>query len=232
MIKKIILAGNAITANIMYEYLAKDSRYQVVAATVDDAFLDKGGINEIDSVPLSRLCHSHPPSEHAIIMAMGYNNLNRDRESMFHRLKKLGYTMESYIHPKATVHTPEHLAEGCVVLPSAVIEPHAQVDANTMIWANVTVAHHATTAAHCWLASGVVISGQAAVKRNSFVGVNATIVNEITVNEYNIIGAGALISKNTKPWGVYLARSAEELRYSSEEYLQFSTPRHEITEAE
>ena len=57
--------------------------------------------------------------------------------------------------------------------------------------------------------------------RNSFVGVNATIVNDVTVEAYNIVGASALISKCTKPHAVNLARSAEPFRYSSEDYVKY-----------
>ncbi|WP_454784967.1 acetyltransferase [Legionella sp. WA2024007413] len=219
--KKIILAGNAITANILLDYLAQDPRYKVVGLTVDDDFIDTNGAPGAPSIPLSNLVSDYNPHDHSIIMAMGYHDINRSRESMFHRLKAMGYLIESYIHPDAKVYTRQPLGEGCVVLPSAVIEPHVTVGANTMIWANVTLAHHSSIDEHCWVASGAVVSGQAQVKRNTFIGVNATIVNEVVVDEYCIIGAGALITKNTKPSSVHLARSGEELRYSSQEYVKF-----------
>ncbi len=94
--------------------------------------------------------------------------------------------------------------------------------ANSLIWANVTLAHHSSIAENCWLASGAVISGQAQVMRNSFIGVNATIVNKVVIAEYNIIGAGVLITKNTKASSVYLARSGEVHRFSSDDYVQYT----------
>jgi sugar O-acyltransferase (sialic acid O-acetyltransferase NeuD family) len=154
-------------------------------------------------------------------MASGYSNLNKGRESLYARLKDMGLAIETYIHPDARVYTSHPLGEGSIVLPGAVIEPHVRVGVNTMIWCNVTLAHHCEVGDHCWIASGAVISGKAAIGRNTFVGVNATIVNEIAVSDYNIIGASALISKNTKPGGVYLARSGEEFRYSSEDYVRY-----------
>jgi sugar O-acyltransferase (sialic acid O-acetyltransferase NeuD family) len=219
--KRVVLAGNAITAGILTAYLKNDSQYEVVATTVDDEFLSPDGIDGLPSVGTSRLSITFPPGEVVVIMAMGYSNLNRGRESMFLRLKELGYTVETYVHPDARVYTEYPLGEGSVVLPTAVIEPHARLGANTMIWCNVTVAHHSVVAENCWIAAGTVISGQAKVLRNSFVGVNATVVNEVTVGEYNIVGAGALISKDTKPHSVHLARSAEPVRYSSEDYVKY-----------
>lgn len=219
--KNIILAGNAITADILNCYLAQDDRYKVIGLTVDDDFLKRGGVKGLNTIALSCLEEVHSSQDCAVIMAMGYNDINRSRESMFHRIKEMGYQIESYVHPDAKVYTEHPLGEGCVILPSAVIEPHVRLGANSMVWANVTLAHHSCVAENCWIASGAVISGKAQVERNAFIGVNATIVNEVVVGEYCIIGAGALITKNTKASSVHLARSGEELRYSSQDYVKY-----------
>lgn len=219
--KKIILAGNAITADILNCYLAQDNRYQVIGLTVDDEFVLQDGIQGLDSTAVSQLGKVYDPQDCAVIMAMGYDDINRSRESMFHRLKEMGFRIETYIHPDAKVYTQNTLGEGCVILPSAVIEPHVRLGANSMVWANTTLAHHSCVAENCWIASGAIISGQAEVGRNAFIGVNATIVNKVVVGEYSIIGADALITKNTKASSVHLARSGEELRYSSQDYVKY-----------
>lgn len=219
--KKIVLAGNSITAEILYAYLRHDRRYQVVAATVDDEFVATGSLDGVPSIPLSRLSVEHPPAGVAIIMAMGYNDLNRSRASLFERLRRQDYTVETYIHPDARIYSAQPVGEGSIVLPGAVVEPHVRVGANTMVWCNATLAHHCTVGDNAWIASGAVISGQAMIGANSFVGVNATVVNKISVGEFNVVGGGAMITKDTKPNTVHLARSAEEWRYSADDYVKF-----------
>lgn len=217
---KLVLAGNAVTAEILLSYLRGDSRYEVAGLTVDDAYADKGTVAGWTTTPLSRLRDAFPPGEVRVLMAMGYDDLNRVRESMFRRLKEMGYGIESYVHPQAMVHTGEALGEGCIVLPGAVVEPLAVVGANTAVWCNVTLAHHSRVGDNCWVAAGTVVAGQASVGRNCFVGVNATVVNKVNVADHNVVGAGALITRDTKPSTVHLARSAEPLRYSSEDYVK------------
>lgn len=219
--RKVILAGNAITAQILIGYLRQDTRYEIVGLTVDDEFADQNESPEFETIPLSQLVRKFDSHDHSIIMAMGYNDINRSRESMFYRLKETGYQIETYVHPEAHVYTQYALGEGAIILPSTVIEPHVRVGANSIIWANVTVGHHSIIDEHCWIASGAVIAGQAIVKRNTFIGVNATITNETVVNEYCIVGAGALITKDIKASSVHLARSGEELRYTSQDYVKF-----------
>lgn len=218
--KKILLAGNAITAEILFAYLRHDARYEVAGFTVDDEFVAQGGIGGFRTVGLSEVTSAFSPNSCRVIMAMGYNDLNRSRGTMFERLQAMGYVVETYIHPDARVYSDHPVGEGSVVLPGAVIEPHARVGANTMVWSNVTVAHHSSVDDHCWVAAGTVISGQAKVQRNSFLGVGCTVVNAVTVGEFNVIGAGALISRDTKSYSVHLARSAEPFRYSSEDYVK------------
>jgi sugar O-acyltransferase (sialic acid O-acetyltransferase NeuD family) len=220
-VKNVILAGNATTADILNSYLSQDTRYEVVCATVDDEFVDKGELANVETLGLSDLPARFRPQDAVIIMAMGYNDLNRQRESMFLRLKELGFHIETYVHPDAKLYTANVLGEGCVVLPGALIEPHVQVGDNSMIWGNVTLAHHSSVGRNCWVASGAVISGKAVVGQNTFVGVNATITNGLTVGDHCVIGGGALITKNTKPSTVHLARSAEPIRYSSQEYAKY-----------
>jgi len=217
----VILIGNTLAADILLGYLRLDPRYEILGSAVDDTYIDKNILVDLPCVGLSRLLELFPPEQHAVIMAIGYDNLNRTRESMFVKVKELGYTVLTYIHPDAKIYSEHPVGEGSVVLPNAVIEPHACVGVNTAIWCNTTVAHHAVVGDHCWIASGTVLSGQAKVGRNSFVGVNATVVNKVEVGEYNVIGAAALISKCTKPYAVHLARSGELFRYSSEEYIKY-----------
>lgn len=219
--KKVVLAGNAITAEIINCYLVNDERYKVVGLTVDDDFVSQGGINGLDTIALSRMSEIHKPQDCVIIMAIGYNNLNCSRESVFYRLKDMGYAIETYVHPDARVYTEHPLGEGSVILPFAVIEPYVHIGENCVVWCNATLAHHSTVEAHCWIASGAVISGQAKVMRNAFIGVNATVVNEVVVGEYSIIGGGALVTKSTKSSTVHLARSAEQIRFSSQDYEKY-----------
>lgn len=219
--KKIVLAGNAITAEILYEYLRQDDRYQVVAATADDEFVATGSLGQVPTISLTQLLATYLPGDVAVIMAMGYNDLNRSRESLFCRLRAMGYRIETYVHPDAQVYSACPPGEGSVILPGAVVEPYARVGANTMVWCNATLAHHCKVGDNVWIASGAVISGQAIVGDNAFVGVNATVVNKISVGESCVIGGGALIAKDTKANTVHLARSAEELRYSADDYVKY-----------
>ena len=218
--KNLIIAGNSVTANILKGYLSTDPRFNIICTVVDDKYINTGIELGINCVGITEIQKYFNPSDNLVLMAVGYGNLNKTRQSLFERLKKLGYRIVTYIHPDARTYSHHPIGEGSVVLPGAKIEPNAKIGANTMIWCNTTVAHDSTVADHCWIASGAVIAGNSSIGRNTFIGVNATIVDQVKVAEYNIIGATAMISKCTKPNTVHLARTAEVFRYRADEYCQ------------
>ncbi|MBX9595760.1 MAG: acetyltransferase [Roseomonas sp.] len=218
--KRIVLAGNAVTAEILVRYLQADPRYQVIGLTVDDAYVEGGSRFDLPVIGLSRLAETFPAADCAIVMAMGYGMVNAHRRSMFERLKAMGYGIETYRHPQAMIHTAHPIGEGSVILPGALVEPEVRIGADTMIWGNVTVAHHATVGDHAWIASGAVISGKAVIGDQCFIGVNATIVNAVTVGAGTIVGGGALITRDVEPDTVHLARSAEKFRFGAQDYAR------------
>lgn len=213
---KIVLAGAAITARILLGYLKKDTSYQIAGCVVDDEYASHGGPEGLECIGISAIGSRFPAVDFKILMAMGYGKVNTTRASMFRRLKKLGYSFATWIHPAANVYV--QAGEGCVIMPGALIEPGARVGADCFVWGNAVVAHDVTIEDHCWLAAGSVISGMAKVGERTFVGVNATVANKVEVGAGNIVGGAAFISKNTKDGTVHLARSAEPFRCTAEQY--------------
>jgi carbonic anhydrase/acetyltransferase-like protein (isoleucine patch superfamily) len=70
---------------------------------------------------------------------------------------------------------------------------------------------------HCFITSHVVVSGGVVVGDYSFVGVNATIRDHVTLAPSTVVGAGALIMKDTEAEDVYIApRTEKSSRRSSD----------------
>jgi sugar O-acyltransferase (sialic acid O-acetyltransferase NeuD family) len=220
-VQKIIIIGNSIAADILYGYLHSDERYEVICFAVDGEYVVEKSKFGLDVLDIKLLKNSYNCEEHKVILGMGYNNVNKNREATYKRIKNLGYELETYIHPSAIVHKDVSIGEGSMVLSNSVVEPYAKIGVNSFIWCNCTIAHHSEVKSHCWIASNTVLSGEAKIKDFSFVGVNCTIVNKVTVESLNIIGAGSLITKNTKPKEVFLTRNAEKHRFDSINYAKF-----------
>ena len=169
--QNIIIIGNSIAADILYGYLHSDKRYEVTCFAVDKEYITdktKFGLQvlEINTLPVKFTTKGYK-----VVLGIGYNNLNQNREAIFNRIKSMGYTLETYIHPSAVVHYGATIGEGSMVLSNSVVEPFAEIGCNSFIWSNCTIAHHSKVHSHCWIASNTVLSGEAVIKDLSFIGV-------------------------------------------------------------
>ena len=218
--KNILVAGNTITAELILGYLKYDRRYKVAGLVVDDEYVSSSSIKEYKSYGISGITKNFGTDDFSIIMGIGYSNLNQSRADFFFKLKDLGYSIETYVHEPAKIFNDNNIGEGSIILSSAIIEPHVKVGINSCVCSNVILAHHSTIGDHNWIASGTVVSGQAKILDKCFIGVNSTIINEVTIGNKCIIGGAAMISKSTKDNTVFLNRSAEPLRFDSNDYIK------------
>tara|TARA_R110000824_G_scaffold106610_17_gene252118 strand:- start:2778 stop:3305 length:528 start_codon:yes stop_codon:yes gene_type:complete len=51
--------------------------------------------------------------------------------------------------------------------------------------------------------------GEVIIKRFACVGVNCVVMPSITLGEGSVIGAGSVVTKDTKPWGIYIGSPAK-----------------------
>jgi sugar O-acyltransferase (sialic acid O-acetyltransferase NeuD family) len=221
MKQKVIIIGNSIAADIIFGYLDADKRYEVACFAVDKEFINNKIKFGLDVLDMETLKLNFSSKEYKVVLGVGYNNINQNREAIYHRIKTMGFVIETYIHPSAVVHHGTFIGEGSMVLSNSVVEPFAKIGINSLIWSNCTIAHHSEVQDHCWIASNSVLSGEAIIKDFVFIGVNCTIVNKVTIEKLNIIGAGSLITKSTKAEEVFLSRNAEKHRFDAINYAKY-----------
>jgi sugar O-acyltransferase (sialic acid O-acetyltransferase NeuD family) len=218
---KVIIIGNTDLAAIMYQYLVRDRRYTPVGFAVDKEYIKATSLFGLPVMDLGILCNGSVRPDHKLLVAVGYSNVLRIREEVFHRVQRFHPQILQYIHPDAKVYTPE-IGVGALIMPNAVIDVYATVGDNSVVWANCTVAHGAKVGENCWLASGCVLSGNCQLGANTFVGVNSSVTNHVRVGKYNIVGANALITKPTADYDVTLCGQRGKFRLNSTEFSQFA----------
>jgi carbonic anhydrase/acetyltransferase-like protein (isoleucine patch superfamily) len=96
-----------------------------------------------------------------------------------------------------------------LILEDNTIQPFVKIGSNVTLWSGNHIGHDAIIEDHCFLASHIVVSGYAHIRNNCFIGVNATLRNSITLAPETLVGAGAIIMKDTVEQGVYLPERAK-----------------------
>ena len=219
--KKAIIIGTTDFAQVALPYLRDDSEFTVEAFAVNQEYIKETDLLGLPVVPLEQITKSHPPSEYAAFVGIGYSKVNTIRRKLYDELKSLGYGLPTYIH--STVHRwPETtFGEGCFIFENNVIQPWVSIGDDCVLWSGNHIGHHSKIGSHVFIASHAVVSGRCVIGDNCFVGVNATFRDNITVANDCVIGAGAIILKDTVEAGVYRAAETEPAQRRSSELRNF-----------
>lgn len=205
---KLVIFGTGDIARLAHVYFSTDSKYKVVAFTVDRAYCKDSTFNDLPLVPFDEVAKKYPSSTHSMFIALSYSGMNALRAERYGDARRMGYTLASYVSSRCTYlseHTP---GDNCFILEDNTIQPFVRIGSNVTLWSGNHIGHDSVIQDHCFLASQIVVSGRVTVGAYSFIGVNATLRNAITIAPHTLIGAGAAIMSDTVEGGVYLAPRA------------------------
>jgi len=220
--KKVVVFGTSYFGRLVYVYLKKDSRYEVVAFTLNREYINKTEkFMGLDVVPFEEIESLYPPDHFAMFVAIGYKRVNKSRAELYQACKNKGYELITYINSKATLWGENEIGDNCFIFENNVIQPFVKIGNNVIIWSGNHIGHDTTIGDHCFIASHAVISGNVTIGPYCFIGVNATFRDGITVGRECVIGASAVILKDTKEREVYAVKTTELYSIPSDELRSF-----------
>jgi sugar O-acyltransferase (sialic acid O-acetyltransferase NeuD family) len=204
----VVIVGAGEFAEIACEYLTHDSPYRVVGFTIGRDFLDRSEILGLPVVPFDEVERHFDPSEHSAIVAVTYAHLNRVRTQLYQETKEKGYTLCSYVSSNAFVWRGVAIGENCFVFENNVLQYGVKVGDNVVLWSGNHIGHQTVVEDNCFIASHVVVSGFCRIGGSSFLGVNSTIADNLVVAPDTVVGAGAVVIRDTESGKVYKGNPA------------------------
>lgn len=212
--KKLVLFGEGAFAEIAYEYFTHDSAYEVVAFTIDRAYIKRDTLFGLPIVPFEEVTTHYPPDQYEMHIALVYNHLNRLRTRIYQTAKSLGYTLANYVSSRSFVWHNVPMGDNVFVFEDNTIQPFVKLGSNIVLWSGNHIGHHSTIESHNFISSHVVISGFCHIGESCFFGVNSTVGNNVTVGKDAYVGAGALIVKDI-PAGAFIRQPANAVEEKS-----------------
>lgn len=152
------------------------------------------------------------PSYHQdadFFVALGNNLL---RASIQQQLQTSGVNIATIVHPTAAISKHCQLGNGVVVFANAVVNIGTYIANGCIINTGATVDHDCNIEEFCHISPGVNIAGGVRVEKMSWLGIGCSIIECLTVAEYCQIGAGAVVTHNTKGGFLYLGVPAKAVR--------------------
>ena len=198
-------------AHIAFEYFSFDSDYEVIAFVVDDQFATSSTYLDLPLVSTSNFLEHYDKSEFHLFVALTATGMNQDRKRVYDFFKGFGYHFASYVSSRAFVWRNVSIGENTFIFENNVIQPFVTIGNNCILWSGNHVGHRSNVSDHVFLSSHVVVSGYCDIGESSYFGVNSTIHNNIQIAERCLVGAGAMITKNTLPDLVYVGSPARAI---------------------
>jgi sugar O-acyltransferase (sialic acid O-acetyltransferase NeuD family) len=228
--KPLVIFGLGVVADVVYHHFKRDGEYDIKAFTVDSAWLDstpgeKQVYQDLPVVPFETVQDSFDPATVSMFVAIGYHGLNTIRAQKCREAKAKGFTLVSYISPKANIGPWLKIGYNCLILDGVGVQPGVEIGNNVSIWNNSLIGHHSKVEDDCWLAAGATLGGLMTLGAGSFVGLNATLGGDIKIGASSFIGAGAVILKSAEPKSVFIQPNNEKFRLNSDEFLRITTLR-------
>lgn len=214
---KLVIFGSGDIAQIAKYYFDTDSEHEVIAFTVDAAYLKKKKFEGLPVVPFEEVKEHYTPKEYQMFIAISYVQMNQLREKKFHEAKAKGYHLASYISSACTYRSHYKPGENTFIFEDNTIQPFVKIGDNVTLWSGNHIGHHSIIESHNFVSSHVVISGHCKIESYCFLGVNSTIGHQVTIARESLIGAGAVIIKNTEQKGIYLPARTVKIDKTSDQ---------------
>jgi len=214
---ELVIFGAGQIAKLAQYYFERDSEHEVIAFTVDSEYRKDDSYLGKPLVDFEEVSGRYPPDQYEMFVALSYVQMNKIRAQKYFEAKKLGYRLVSYVSSKCTLLSEEPTGDNCFIFEDNTIQPFVKIGSNVTMWSGNHIGHDSVIGDHCFITSHVVVSGNCNIGQYSFLGVNATLRNGLTVAPETLVGAGAIIMKDTVEKGVYVPERARLFEKKSDQ---------------
>lgn len=206
--RKLLIFGCGAMARVAHYYFSRSDKFLVEGFLVDTKwFIDGQSYLGLPVFDFDNLDHSSTSLKYEIFVALGPRRNNEERELKCDLFRQLGYVLASYVSPFSSVDCD--IGDNCFIASGAVINPFVKIGNNCFIFENSIVCSDAEVGDNCYLSPGSYVGSFANIQPNCILGANSTVMTQVTVFRGTLVGATALINRNTIPNGVYAVRPAE-----------------------
>lgn len=209
--RKVVIVGTGETGAAMFEYFSHDSEHEIVAFSTERPYITDGLICGCRVVPLDELAATYPPTDYRAFVAVSMINLNRVRRRLYAAVKAMGFQCVSFISSRASVAPSASIGENAIVLENAVLQYNTRIGDNVYVCSGAYVGHSAVLEDDCYLGPDAAVCGFAKIGRSSFLGAKSCIADGLSVAEDCLVGAGAIVLRDTVKRQVYMGNPARPI---------------------
>ena len=195
---KIIIIGARMDghAGVVLDTIEQSCLYNVIGFLDDSPSLQNTCLRGIPVLGPSNNFSCIPKDLEGFIVAIGNN---KTRLGLSNKLKEFGLKPINVIHPNAVISKSVKILGGVFIGPGVVINKGCVVGDCVIINTSASIDHDSIIEDGAHIAPGVATGGRVKIKKCAFIGVGTSIIEDITIGEYTLVGAGASVVKDLPP---------------------------------
>ncbi|MEA1785804.1 acetyltransferase [Arenibacter sp. GZD96] len=219
--KNIVIIGASGHGSVVLDCIEKEGLFKVIGYI--DSYKKKGkkhnGLDILGSeYEIPYLIEKH--NVYGGIIAIGNNWI---RQELVAKIAKLAPNFQyiTVVHPSATIGKGAHIGRGSVIMPGVIVNCNSWVGDFCIINTNASLGHDSRMNNFSSLAPRVCTGGNFVLGKFSAICLGANIIENITVGEQTVIGAGSLVVTDIQPYVVAYGVPVKVIRQRSagEPYL-------------
>ena len=207
--KQLIIFGTGQLASLAHFYFKHDSDYEVTGFTLDADYRKEDKFEGLPVVSFDEVEDSFSTEKYEMFIPISFKRMSHARREKYEAAKKKGYVLASYVSSKATTWPDLDIGDNCFIFEDNTIQPYVKIGNNCILWSGNHIGHHTVIKDHVFVTSHVVISGACTIENHCFFGVNATVRDETVIAEATLVGMGANIIRDTKPYEIHLGQKSK-----------------------
>ena len=217
---KVIIFGTGQIAEEVTNYLRVDSKYEVIAFTVDKKYMKKKTFMKKPVISFETIAQKLNPKNYVMFVAIGYTNLNQLRYEKILAAKKKGYKLISYVSSRATIMGSQKIKENSLILENTTIQTTAELGSNIFIWSNNLIGHHVKIKNNSYIAGNSTIAGSSILGEFSFMGINSCITHGVKIGKSCFVGANAFVNKDMQSRSISISEASRVFKINNTDIIK------------
>lgn len=197
--KKIIIFGIGAFSDLLAYNIISQNAGNICGYTVDEKYYISNEHNGRPVVKFEDIENFYSPTEYEILIGVTEVKMCEVRQRIFEICKEKGFKIASFVDKTAICESD--IGEGNILMYNTYIGPFCSIGKGNVFMENVLVPHYNKIGDFNYL-TNCKLSGYTCIENNCFIGINSCIKNYVNIAQYTLVGAGAYVSKDTKPFDV------------------------------
>lgn len=218
-ISAIIIIGAGGHAKVVIDIIEKQAKHIIVGVLDNNASGSIMGYPILGPDSLAEELVSKIDNLQFII-AIG-DNSTRQKVALLYESTITNIKFGQAIHPSAQIGKEATIGCGAVVMAGAIINPGCTIGSHTIINTKASIDHDSQMQDFSSLAPGTTTGGNCTIKECAAICIGATLKHGITIGQYTVVGAGAVVITDCEPNSTYYGTPSKKIkiRHKNDKYL-------------